>query len=237
MGPPFIRALNSERMDERRKPHFDGPGGPGRGNQPAQGTEPEHPVPFPVPVPHDLPSRDEPDALSPAEREWAERALDGDPVGVREACSTCQTELAYLIDPDRHLIWAVSLLAQARPAGSAIEELGGLVKECAEQALFTMISMDEQLYNSGWAPGLDGDPRYDYLMDAFVLEPGQCLASQARFNMLPRSTRLAFFALALLGRSVAECIKDGLGLTKEQLLGWVEVAMRTLTEPQEDSDG
>ena len=128
-------------------------------------------------------------------------------------------------------------MAQARPDGAAVEEVGTLTKECAEQALFTMISIDEQLYSSGWAPGPGGDPRYDFLLAAFRLEPGLCLASQVKFNMLPRSTRKAFFALVLHRWTIEDCLEEDLGSTKEQLLDSVERAMRALASPLESDHG
>ena len=69
---------------------------------------------------------------------------------------------------------------------------------------------------AGWAPGPEGDPRYDFLLWAFAIEPRHSLGALVAFNGLGARVRRAFFAFVLDGQGVEQCLALGLG-PREQL--------------------
>ena len=222
-------------MDDRRKPHSGGFSGrgPGSGRDDQSIREDQGEQSPALPQPGDLPTIDEPEI----ETAWVEEALDGDPFGIEAACHTCRDELAYLVETDRYLTWSVAAFDLIRPKGLAVEDMHDLVQRSVAQSLVALVELDEQIHQSGWAPGPDGDVRYDYIAEGFALEPGLCLAAQVRFNELRHPVRRAFFELVLHQRSIPECLKLGLGKNKQQLLHWTERAFRVLTKPEEELDG
>lgn len=141
---------------------------------------------------------------------------EGDPLGLEVVCGRRVRERYVLVDAERLVrAGAATTVIRARTLGPDTP-LAVWVSAVVDDALDELLREDRELRRSGWAPGPQGDPRYDFLLWAFAIEPHRSLGALVAFNGLAARVRRAFFAFVLDGQGVEQCLTLGLG-PREQL--------------------
>ena len=167
-----------------------------------------------------------------ADRESAFRSLAGREL--QDLMVRCNQELrhrALLLDPER--VCELSALRIAAGGGEASGEAREQDGERAGGGSGTSSQVDDWISRRITAaieqarredreraqetPGSRSEEDYRFLLDVFFVPPGHGAIAAHAFNRLPRSTRRATLELLLHGRSIEDCLAEGLAENREQL--------------------
>jgi len=134
-------------------------------------------------------------------------------------CAARSRDRAYLIDVDRLAGRALARLAwwsrTRSAAGTGEAEPMARRDDAIDASIDDLLRLDQLLIaRRGGLPRAE-DEAYRFVEHAFGLEPGQGLLAVVRFNELPPSSRLPFFALVMEGRTIEDCQAAGLGSPEE----------------------
>ena len=135
----------------------------------------------------------------------------GDPLGLEVYCGLRVRERHVLVDTERLVrAGAATAVVRARTLAPGAP-LAAWMTAVVDDALDELLREDRELRRAGWRPGPEGDPRYDFLLWAFAIEPRHSLGALVAFNGLAPRVRRAFFAFVLDGNGVEACLALGLG--------------------------
>ncbi len=139
------------------------------------------------------------------------RISQGDPLRLCALVGKRLRERSLMIDPDR--VHEKSLAVMALAAARATEPQLDLewVLKALDLAIERVLREDreEERVAAGCPP--ENPAHYAFIHLAFATEPGMTRSAAVAFNDLPPLARRAFYALLVEGKSVEECLEEGLG--------------------------
>ncbi len=139
------------------------------------------------------------------------RISQGDPLRLCDLIGKHLRGRSLMIDPDRVHEKALAVIALAA-ARSAEPRFGPeWILEALDLAIERILREDreEERVAAGCPP--ENPAHYAFIHLAFATEPGMTRTAAVAFNNLPQLARRGFYALLVEGKSVEDCLAEGLG--------------------------
>jgi len=149
-----------------------------------------------------------------------------------EKSAVCVRRMAYLLDPSRVCVRAAVRIAALAPTRPAPDALNDWIGERVEDACRALVQADVDAEAQGGVPSANEIEEHEFVADLLAVDRALARALAARFNVLPEAERLAFFALAIEGRTVEQCVAAGMG-PLDRLRASALAAARTLWSDDE----
>lgn len=139
------------------------------------------------------------------------KITQGDPLRLHEMCGRRVRELSLLLDPDRLHEHSLSWIAVAATRAASGEIDSGWLTRMVDCTIERCLREDrEQQHVAPGSPPADLK-HYSFIHEAFGTESGLVRSAAVAFNALEQRARRGFFALLVEGKSVEECLEEGLG--------------------------
>lgn len=149
-----------------------------------------------------------------------------------EESALCVRRMAYLLDPSRVCLRAAVRIAAFAPTRPSPSELSGWVAGRVEDACRALVQADVDGEAQGGVPSANEIGEHEFVANLLGVDRARARTLAARFNSLPDAERRAFFALAIEGLSVEQCLVAGLG-PPDRLRAGALAAARTLWSDDE----
>jgi len=148
-------------------------------------------------------------------REILERLLDGDPLELEARCRAKLQESALLLDLSRLHLRALARVAHRAPHYRGEPPLGEWLTDRIEDSIQDLLEEDRDAERLGTLPQTPVDHRYRFVSELLGLEVSLARRTCVAFNDLPSEVRCAWFAVAVLGKSVNRYVAEGHGPPEE----------------------
>ena len=174
------------------------------------------------------------DLLQGTDAEVLQRLYEGDPLGLRGAAMARLREEGYLLNPDRVLARLTATLVHESHKVVSTKKLRKWLFRATPRVLRDLVREDHESHRAGFADDAKTRSDHGWLAELLQLEPEIARAASVAFNVLPRSTRTAFFDVVLLKRPLPHYAETA-GLDVPQVEGHIQeatLAISQATEPR-----
>ena len=127
-------------------------------------------------------------------------------------------ERAVLLDLPSLMPRSAARFAYRAAEAAEAPDLDAWMASCVDDAIDDSLAHDKQdvVLGNLALSGAD-DTRVPFIVSLVGSEPGLVLEGVVRFNSLPKQSRLAFLAVFVEQRTLADCVESGMAVDKEEM--------------------
>lgn len=156
-----------------------------------------------------------------------ERLMEGDPLELWPRCRERMETLAFLVDPARVELRSIAWIAHAAPRYRGAPPLAVWLAEIIDRAIGEIAAEDREAEREG-LPLPDGsEPAFRFVSELLGIEPQLARRAAVAFNSLTSEVRSAWFAVAVMGKTVHRYVAEGHG-PPEAVRARMKLALETI---------
>jgi hypothetical protein len=160
-------------------------------------------------------------------RKILERLTTGDPLEMWPRTRERIEALAFLVDPSRVELRSLARVAYSAAGYRGVPPLAEWLSDLIDRAIGEVANEDREAERDGLPLAETSEAAFRFVSQLLGIEPQLARRATVAFNSLPAEVRSAWFAVAVLGKSVHRYVAEGHG-PPEVVRAQMKLALETI---------